>query len=56
MKNIVKDLVRSTVISIGMALAIFCIMGVFFDIANGGNFCLSGHLEFSPNPGPWRVV
>ncbi len=44
MKNIVKDLVRSTVISIGMALAIFCIIGVFFDIANGGNFSLSGHL------------
>ena len=44
MKNIVKDLVRSTVISIGMALAIFCIVGVFFDITNGGNFSLSDHL------------
>ena len=44
MKNIVKDLVKSTVISIGMALAIFCIVGVFFDITNGGNFSLSDHL------------
>ena len=43
MRNIVKDLVRSTVISIGMALAIFCIVGMIFDITNGGNFSLSDH-------------
>ena len=43
MKNTVKDLVRSTVISIGMALAIFCCVGVFFDIINGGTFTLTDH-------------
>ena len=41
MKNMVKDLVKSTVISIGMAMAIFCFVGVVFDIIYKGNF----HLE-----------
>ena len=30
MKNVVKDLLKSTVISIGMALTIFCLIGVAF--------------------------
>ena len=41
MKNMVKDLIKSTVISIGMAMAIFCFVGVVFDIIYKGNF----HLE-----------
>ena len=41
MKNMVKDLVKSTVISIAMAMAIFCFVGVVFDIIYKGNF----HLE-----------
>lgn len=41
MKNMVKDLVKSTVISIGMSMAIFCFVGVVFDIIYKGNF----HLE-----------
>ena len=41
MKNMVKDLVKSTVISIGMAMAVFCFVGVVFDIIYKGNF----HLE-----------
>lgn len=41
--KILKDLLKSTVISIGMALAIFCCVGVFFDIINGGTFTLTDH-------------
>ena len=41
MKNMLKDLVKSTVISIGMSMAIFCFVGVIFDIIYKGNF----HLE-----------
>lgn len=33
MKNIIRDLIKSTVISVGMELMIFCIIGVFFDTA-----------------------
>ena len=43
MKNTVTDLIRSTVISIGMALAIFCIVGMIFDNLNGGTFTLADH-------------
>lgn len=43
MKNVVKDLLKSTVISIGMALTIFCLVGVFFDIYYGGNFSLENY-------------
>lgn len=41
MKNIIKDLTKSTVISIGMAMAIFCCVGIVFDIIYKGTF----HLE-----------
>ena len=41
MKNMLKDLVKSTVISIGMAMSIFCFVGVVFDVIYNGNF----HLE-----------
>ena len=41
MKNVIKDLVKSTVISIGMAMAIFCCVGIVFDIIYQGTF----HLE-----------
>ena len=41
MKSIIKDLAKSTVISIGMAMAVFCFVGVVFDIIYKGNF----HLE-----------
>ena len=43
MKNIIKDIVKSTIISIGMALTIFCLVGVFFDISYGGSFSLEGY-------------
>ena len=38
MKETMKDLVKSTVISIGMAMAIFCLVGITFDVRFGGNF------------------
>ena len=43
MKDILKDVVKSTIISIGMALTIFCIAGIVFDVAYGGNFSLEGY-------------
>lgn len=41
MKSIMKVMVRSTFLVIGMAMAIFCITSMVFDIKNGGNF----HME-----------
>lgn len=43
MKEIVKDLLKSTVISIGMAMAIFCLAGIVFDISYKGNFSLDNY-------------
>ena len=43
MRNIIKDLLKSTVISIGMALTIFCLVGIMFDVSYGGNFSLEGY-------------
>ena len=40
MRETVKDLLKSTVISIGMAMTIFCLSGVVFDIQNKGLFSL----------------
>ena len=43
MKQIMKELIKSIVISIGMAMAIFCVVGIVFDIRNGGKFSLEGY-------------
>ena len=43
MKDTVKDLIKSTLISIGMALTIFCLAGIVFDIGYGGNFSLEDY-------------
>lgn len=43
MNETVKDLLKSTVISIGMAMAIFCLVGIVFDIGYGGNFSLDNY-------------
>ena len=43
MRNIFKDLIKSTVISIGMALTIYCLVGIVFDVSYGGNFSLEGY-------------
>ena len=38
-----KDLLKNTMISIGMAFTIFCLTGVGFDIGYGGNFSLANY-------------
>ncbi len=43
MNNTVKDLLKSIVISIGMALTIFSFVCVIFDIGYGGNFSLENY-------------
>ena len=43
MKETMKDLAKSTVISIGMAMAIFCLVGIVFDIGYKGNFRLDNY-------------
>ena len=43
MKKMIIDLAKSTVISIGMAMAIFCLVGVIFDIIYKGNFNLENY-------------
>ena len=43
MRNIIKDLIKSTIISIGMALTIFCLVGIMFDVSYGGSFSLEGY-------------
>ena len=43
MRETIKDLLKSTVISIGMAMTIFCLVGVTFDICYEGNFSLDNY-------------
>ena len=43
MKETIKDLAKSTVISIGMAMAIFCLAGIVFDVRYKGNFSLENY-------------
>lgn len=44
MKEKVIDMLRSTAIGIGLAMAIFCLSGVGFDIAYGGHFSLDNYM------------
>lgn len=43
MRETIKDLCKNTVISIGMAMTIFCLVGVVFDIGYKGNFSLDNY-------------
>lgn len=43
MKLIIKDLIKSAVIGIGIAMTIFCMIGIAFDIGNGGEFSLENY-------------
>lgn len=43
MRKTIKDLFKSTIISIGMAMTIFCLVGTIFDISYGGNFSLENY-------------
>ena len=46
MRETMKDLIKSTITSIGIALTIFCITGMVFDIAYDGNLSLDNY-QFS---------
>ena len=46
MKEVWKDLAKSSFISIGISLSIFCLIGIINDIAAGGNFSLD-HYRFA---------
>lgn len=43
MRATVKELVKSTAISIGMAMTIFCLVGVVFDVVYKGKFSLDDY-------------
>ena len=43
MKETMKDLLKSIVISIGMAMTIFCLAGIVFDIGYKGSFSLEDY-------------
>lgn len=43
MKETVKDLVRRALIGIGIAMVIFCLMGIVFDIRYQGSFRLENY-------------
>ncbi len=43
MKEIMKDLFKSILISIEMSLTIFCVVGMAFDIGYGGHFSLEDY-------------
>ena len=46
MKDVWKDLAKSSIISIGISLSIFCLIGMINDIIAGGNFSLD-HYRFT---------
>ncbi len=46
MNSKIKDILKSTVMSIGMALAICSLVGIVFDVGYGGNFSLN-HYRFT---------
>ena len=43
MRNTLKDLFASILASIGMAMTIFCLAGIVFDIGFKGNFALENY-------------
>lgn len=43
MKEKIMDLLKSTAISIGIAMALFCLSGIAFDIRDGGSFSLENY-------------
>ena len=43
MRAMLKEMVKCTLISMGMSLGIFCFVGMVFDIYFGGNFTLANY-------------
>ena len=46
MRETMKNLTKNTITSIGIALTVFCVTGMVFDIAYDGNFSLDNY-QFS---------
>ena len=46
MRETMKYLIKNTITSIGIALTVFCVTGMVFDIAYDGNFSLDNY-QFS---------
>ena len=46
MRETMKNLIKNTITSIGIALTVFCVTGMVFDIAYDGNFSLDNY-QFS---------
>ena len=46
MRETLKDIAKSSAVSIGMSLTIFCLTGMIADIIGGGNFTLD-HYRFT---------
>jgi len=43
MRETLRDLAKSTMISIGVAMSIFCLVCIVFDVRNGGRFALEDY-------------
>ena len=43
MKEIIKDMLKSTVIGIGISMTLFCLSGIAIDICNGGKLSLENY-------------
>ena len=43
MREMLKEMVKCTLISMGMSMGIFCFVGMVFDIYFGGNFTLANY-------------
>ena len=43
MKETIRDLLKSTAISIGISMALFCLSGIAYDIRDSGNFSLENY-------------
>lgn len=46
MRSVWKDLAKSTAVSIGISMTIFCLSGIIFDMIYGGTFSLE-HYQFT---------
>ena len=51
MRETMKNLIKNTITSIGIALTVFCITGMVFDIAIAGIFQCSATLQYDGSVG-----
>jgi len=43
MKETLRDLIKSTMVSIGVAMSVFCLVCIIFDVRSGGTFSLENY-------------